>query len=175
MFQIPPLEDISPDISMPVVNYPGATNYGPEFDAAGGGFNAASSILAGRQSAALLRENAALARTQATGEQEAGAEQAELYRQHLNQTIGNQIARTGGSGLTASGSPLRSFETTEMLGTKDIQQIQMNAARKAWGFSVSAAGDDVRAGLASRTGTMNALGGLITSGARAYGSWSSGD
>lgn len=154
------------------VNYPQPTNYGPGITALGGGFAAASQMIAGNQSAALLRANAGIARTQATGEVQAGAEQAEMYRQHLATTVGDQIARTGGSGLTQSGSPLRSLERTQMLGAQDIQRIQTNAARKAWGFGVSAAGDDVRAGMAQRAGISSGLGSLITSGARAYGDWS---
>lgn len=148
------------------------TNYGPGITAFGGGFAAASQMIAGSQSAALLRANAGIARTQATGEVQAGAEQAEMYRQRLATTVGDQIARTGGSGLTQSGSPLRALERTQMLGAQDIARIQTNAARKAWGFDVSAAGDDVRASMASRAGITGGLGSLITSGARAYGNWS---
>lgn len=150
-----------------------STNYGPGITAAGGGFAAASQIIAGQQSAALLRANAGIARTQATGEVQAGAEQAEMYRQHLETSVGDQIARTGGSGLTQSGSPLRNLERTESLGAQDIARIQTNAARKAWGFNTSAAGDDVRAGMASRAGITNGIGSLITTGAKAYGNWES--
>lgn len=153
---------------------PQPTNYGPEITAAGGGFAAASQMIAGQQSASLLRANAAIARTQAIGETQAGAEQAEMYRTHLATTVGDQIARTGGSGVTQSGSPLRALERTQSLGAQDISRIQTNAARRAWGFNTTAAGDDVRATMASNTGKMNGIGSLITSGARAYGSWSAG-
>lgn len=165
--------NFDPNMLRPLpVNYGQPTNYGPGITLAGGGFAAASQIIAGEQSAALLRANAGIARTQASGEITAGAEQAEMYRQHLATAVGDQIARTGGSGLTQSGSPLRNLERTEMLGAQDIQRIQTNAARKAWGFGVSAAGDEVRASMASRAGITSGLGSLITSGARAYGAWS---
>lgn len=165
--------DFDPNSLRPLpVNFGQPTNYGPAITAGGGGFAAASQIIAGQQSASLLRANAAIARAQATGETQAGAEQAEMYRTHLATTVGDQIARTGGSGLTQSGSPLRALERTQSLGAQDISRIQTNAARKAWGFNVSAAGDDVRAGMASRSGIVNGMGSLITSGARAYGSWS---
>jgi hypothetical protein len=170
-----PLQDFQFDPSMlrPLpVNYGTPTNYGPEISAAGGGFAAASQIIAGQQSAALLRANAGIARQQATGEIQAGAEQAEMYRQHLATTIGDQIARTGGSGLTQGGSPLRNLERTQSLGAQDIARIQTNAARKAWGFDVTATGDDARASMASRAGIAGGIGTLITTSARAYGSWS---
>lgn len=167
--------NFDPNMLRPLpVNYGQPTNYGPAMTAAGGGFAAASQIMAGLQSSALLRANAGIARTQAIGETQAGAEQAEMYRQHLATTVGDQIARTGGSGLTQSGSPLRNLERTQMLGAQDIQRIQTNASRKAWGFDVTAAGDDARASMASRAGIANGMGSLITSGARAYGSWSAG-
>lgn len=155
------------------LNPPGPTNYGPALTMAGGGFAAASRYNAGQDSAALLRANASIAGMEAQSENQAGAEQAQLYRQHLNQRLGQQGAAIGGSNVTTSGSALRSLETTSMLGAQDIARIQTNAARKAWGFQVTQQGDLTRAGMAGRAGTMGAIGGLITSGARAYGQWSS--
>jgi hypothetical protein len=119
-----------------------------------------------------MRANAAIAGEQMQSTQEAGAEQAELYRQHLNATIGRQTAQVGGSNLTMSGSPLRSVENTAYLGAQDISRIQTNAARKAWGFQVQEEGDLFRAKQEQQAGTFNALGSLITSGSRAYGQWS---
>lgn len=158
-------------LGFPSVPYASPSNYAPYFTAAGGGFAAASQFIAGKQSASLLRANAGIARLQATSEVQAGAEQADLYRQHLNQTVGKQIAAVGGSGLSMSGSPLRALESTAYLGAQDVARIQTNAARRAWGFQVTAAGDEVRADQASSAGTANALGGLITTGARAYSQW----
>jgi hypothetical protein len=173
MFTMPDFDPNSINLLPP--QYAQPQNYGPQIAAAGGGFAAASQLIAGSQSAALLRANAGIAGQQAQGELEAGSEQAELYRQHLNQTIGRQTAAVGGSGLTMSGSPLRNLETTNYLGAQDISRIQTNAARKAWGFQTTQAGDEVRAGMASRGGVMGAMGSLITSGAKAYGDWSSTD
>jgi hypothetical protein len=154
------------------INFAQPTNYGPDITALGGGFAAASQFIAGHQSSELLRANAAIARMQATGEIQAGAEQGEMYRQHLAQRMGAQTAAVGGSGLTMSGSPLRSLEATSMIGAQDLTRIQTNAARKAWGFQTSAVGDEVRAKQASNAGTAGGLGSLITSGARAYADWS---
>jgi hypothetical protein len=133
-----------------------------------------ASIAQGGADAALARANASIAGMQAQTEQQAGVEQADLYRTHLEQTLGKQAAQVGGANLTMSGSALRSLSTTSELGARDIAQIQLNAARKAWGYQVQEAGDHYRANMASRAGLMQGLGGLITSGARAYGQWKTG-
>jgi hypothetical protein len=156
---------------VPSVSNAPPTNYGSYMTMAGGGFTAASQYMAGKDSASLLRANAAIAGMEGRGENQAGAETAELYRQHLQQRVGTQAASIGGSNLTTSGSALRSLETTSMLGAQDIARIRTNAARKAWGFDVTQQGDQVRAQNASNAGTNAAIGSLITSGARAYGMW----
>lgn len=156
-----------------MTNQAGNDDIAPYLTAAGGGFSAASSLMASQESQRLLRANAGIAGLQARSESEAGAEQAELYRQHLNAMIGKQTASVGGSNVTMSGSPLRSLENTAMLGAQDIGRIQTNAARKAWGFETTQQGDLLHASQAGATGINNAIGGLITSGAKAYGQWSS--
>ncbi len=153
-------------------NSEGATDYAPYLTAFGGGMGAFGQFQAGQDSAMLAKKNAAVAGLEGQSELEAGAEQADLYRQHLEQTLGKQGASVGGANLTTSGSALRSLQTTAYLGAQDIARIQTNAARKAWGFDVQEAGDEYRAKQASAQGDMGALGSLITSGARAYGQWS---
>jgi hypothetical protein len=175
----PQLQDVSADPSitpMPSINFPGITPYvGVGLTSAGGAFSALSQYQAGNQSASLLRANASIAGQQAQGEQEAGAEQAELYRQHLNARLGAQAAARGGANVTLSGSALRSLATTNELGAEDIARIQTNAARKAWGFEVTEQGDLARAQMAKSQGTSSAIGSLITTGAKAYGNWASED
>jgi len=153
-------------------NSSGNNDIAPYLSLFGGGFSAASTMLASTQSAKLMQENAAIAGEQARSTSQAGAEQAEMLRQRINQKIGTQEASVGGSNLTMSGSPLRSIENTAMFGARDIQQTQTNAARRAWGFQVTQAGDQFRAQQTQQAGVMNTFGGLITSGARAYGQWS---
>lgn len=170
----PELQPVTSDasgVAPAAVNYPQPFNASPYLTMAGGGLTAYSQFSAGRQTASLLRANAAIAGLQGRGEQEAGAEQAELYRQHLDATLGRQAAQIGGSNVTLSGSALRSLSTTAQLGAQDIARIQTNAARKAWGFQVTQAGDEMRADMANRQGKMAALGSLITTGAKAYGQW----
>lgn len=155
-------------------NSQGNTDYSPYLSLFGGGLAAGGQLSAGDISARLMRANAGIAGQQAQSTQESGAEQAELYRQHLNATLGQQQAQIGGSGLTTSGSALRSLQTTAYLGAQDVARIQTNAARKAWGFQVTEAGDQFRADQAKSAGQFGALGSLITSGARAYGQWQAG-
>lgn len=153
-------------------NSSGNTDYAPYLSLFGGAFSATGSVLAGNASANLMRKNAAIAGTQAASENEVGAEQAELYRQHLEQTLGRQTASIGGSNVTMSGSPLRALQNTSALGERDIQQIQLNAARKSWAYGVQQEGDLYRAKQDQTAGWANGLGSLITTGARAYGQWS---
>ena len=153
-------------------NSSGNTDYSPYLSLFGGGFSAASNMLASTQSAKLMQDNAAIAGEQARSSNQAGAEQAEILRQNLNQKIGLHQSQVGGSGLTMSGSPLRSIENTAYFGAQDLGRIQTNAARRAWGFQVTQQGDQLRADEAKAAGPMNAFGSLITSGARAYGQWS---
>lgn len=149
----------------------GKTNYGPYLTLLGGAMGAGSQYSAGQRSASLLRANAAIAGLQAQSAQQAGAEQAELYRTKLNATLGRQAAQIGGANITTSGSALKSLERTSELGAEDIAQIQLNAARKAWGYQVTQSGDLMRADMARTAGTENAIGSLITTGARSYGQW----
>jgi hypothetical protein len=153
-------------------NESGQTDYAPYLTLAGGGMSAMSQLIAGSQTASLLRANANVAGLQSQSTIQAGAQNAEIMRQRLNQTLGRQQAQIGGAGLTQSGSALRALQNTAMFGAEDIQRTQLDAARKAWGFSVSQQGDLQRAGLAQSQGQFGAIGSLITSGARAYGQWS---
>lgn len=153
-------------------NSSGYANWAPYLSMLGGGMQFGASLAQGNANAALARANAAVAGMQAQGEQEQGAESAELYRQHLNATMGKQAAQVGGANVTMSGSALRSLSTTAELGAQDIARIQTNAARKAWGYQVQQQGDLAKAGWDQQAGVMQGLGSLITSGSRAYGQWS---
>lgn len=160
----------SDDPTLP--NKAGVTDYAPYLTMAGGGLGAGASLFAGAARANLLRTNAAIAGLQQQSTLQAGGEHAEIFRQRLNQTLGRQGAQVGGSGVTTSGSALRALESTAQIGNEDIARIQLNAARKAWGFGVQQQSDIAQAGMSQRAGVLGGLGGLITSGARAYGQWS---
>jgi hypothetical protein len=158
-------------VAMPTMPGMMPMNYAPYLSLMGGGMQAGASLLAGAAGARTDRANAAIAGLQAQSAEQTGGEQAAMYRQHLEQTMGKQSAQVGGANVTASGSALRALSTTAELGARDIGQIQLNAARKAWGFRVNQAGDQQQAKYASAQGTDSAVGSLITSGARAYGQW----
>lgn len=157
-----------------LTNQAGYQDWAPYLTTLGGGMQFGASMASGGANAALARASASIAGYQARSSEEQGAEQAELYRQHLNATIGKQAAQVGGANVTMSGSALRSLATTSELGAQDIARLQTNAARKAWGFEVSQAGDLAKAGWDQRAGLMSGLGSLITSGSRAYGQWNAG-
>lgn len=143
----------------------------PYLSLLGGGWQFGAALSQGNADASFAKANANIAALQSQSEFEKGSQQAELYRQHLNATVGRQRAQIGGSGLSASGSALRSLETTSQLGAQDISRIQTNAARSAWGFQTQEVGDLARAKYDQQGGVMQGLGSLITSGARAYGQW----
>lgn len=133
---------------------------------------AASQYNAGQATASLQRANTQIAQYSASGEAQAGAEQASIYRQHVNRVIGSEQAATGASGVASYGSNLAVQQSTAMIGAQDLERIRVNAQRKAWGFEVQGAGDELRGKLAAGAGTMGALSTLVTSGAAAYGDWS---
>lgn len=152
-------------------NSSGYNDYAPYLSLIGGGMQFGSSLAMGNADAALAKSNASVAGFQSTSELQAGAEQADLYRQHLNATIGKQAAQVGGANVTMSGSALRSLATTSELGAQDIARIQTNASRKAWGFETQAVGDLARAKWDQQSGLSQGIGSLITSSARAFGQW----
>lgn len=153
----------------------GQTNYAPFLTMFGGGMSAVGTLNAASTNAALMRANAGIAGMQAQSTQQQGAAHAELFRQQLEQRMGKQAAFIGGSNLTTSGSALRALSDTASVGAQDIARIQLGAAQKAWGFQVSQQGDLARASAESAAGTTNAIGGLITTGSRAYGQWDTED
>lgn len=142
-----------------------------DLTAFGGTMNAVSGYESARTSAALMRQNAGIAGMQAQSATQSGAENAELYRQKLNQTLGRQAASIGGSNLTMSGSALKSVENTSELGNEDISRIQLDAARRAWGFQVQQVGDLDRARAEQSAGTDALFGNLINTGQKAWGQW----
>ena len=155
-------------------NSAGYTDWAPYLSMLGGGMQFGASMAKGNSNAALARTAAQVSGMQAQSTVQAGAEQADVYRQHLNATLGKQAAQVGGANVTMSGSALRSLSTTSEIGAQDIARIQTNAARKAWGFQVDQAGDLAKAGWDQKAGIMQGLGSLITSGSRAYGQWNQG-
>ena len=151
----------------------GGPNYGSMgLSAAGSLASTTSKYLAQTASAKLMKQNAAIAGAQAQSEAAAGADQAEVYRQHLDATLGKQRAQIGGSNVTVSGSPLRALANTASIGSQDISRMQLNSMRKTWGFEVQQAGDLYRAKEDQNSADSALVGGLITTGARAYGQWS---
>lgn len=160
-------------VSMPALSpMSSPLNFAPYLTMTGGTAQAMGTYFASRTNAALARANAGVAGLQAQSAIQAGGENAQIYRQKLQQVLGRQAAQIGGSNVTTSGSALRALETTNQIGSEDIARIQLNAARKAWGFQVNQAGDLARAKAEQDAGVFAGVGSLITTGAKAYGQWS---
>lgn len=153
----------------------GNTNYAPFLTMLGGGMSAVGTLNASSTNAALMRANATVAGMQAQSTRQQGAQHAELFRQQLDQRMGKQAAFIGGSNVTTSGSALRALSSTAEVGAQDISRIQLGAAQKAWGFQVQQTGDLARANATQSAGALDAMGSLITTGARAYGQWDTED
>lgn len=168
-------DSFDPDTALPPTVaqiQPGGFSAPGMLTAAGGAFDTTAVYLAHIGSAKLAKQNAAIAGAQAQSEAQTGADQAEVYRQHLNATLGKEEAQIGASGVRLSGSPLRALANTASIGSQDLSRIQLNSMRKTWGFEVQQAGDLYKARQDAGAATASALGGLITTGAKAYGQWS---
>lgn len=69
-----------------------------------------------------------------------GQEQAQQAMLAQSQTLSRQRAALAANGLDLnSGSAVDLMATTKFLGEQDVNQIEKNAARKAWGYTVEAA------------------------------------
>lgn len=76
---------------------------------------------------------------------QAEAEQSQLRRAQL---LGRQKAALGANGVALdSGSATDVLASTRFLGEQDVNAIQSNAARQAWGYAVSQSNDVAQANL----------------------------
>jgi len=166
---LPDIVPFTPDLN---VSGPGRSAIGMDLTAAGAGFQAGADIGAGSATAHLQMLHAQLAGYQAQSEVEAGKEEADVYRQHLDRTIGAQTAAVGASGVAAYGSPNAAIESTAKIGAQDLERMRLNSMRKAWGFQVQQAGAEQEAKYAEAGGFAKGAEALLTGGAKAYGQFS---
>jgi hypothetical protein len=81
--------------------------------------------------------NAKIAEYQRSATLQQGEEQAQQAMAQRAQLIGKQRAALTSNGVDLnSGSAVDLLASTEFLGQQDVNQIQSNAARKAWGYDV---------------------------------------
>lgn len=150
--------------------------------AAMAGYSAYTQANAGRQvanyQAQVAGNNAVLAGYQRS----AAIQQGDLQVQHAmlqqSQLYGEQRATLAANGLDmSSGSAVDQLATTRFLGQQDVNNLQSNAARAAWGYAGNQANYRAEAQLSrwqaanndpAGIGVMSGAGSLL-SGARLYG------
>jgi|SRR5882672_1277196 len=137
--------------------------------AAAGVTNAVGSIFGGianqgmyNYQAQVAQMNAEIAKRNAAYEGALGEVQAQQQGMKTRAVISQTRATQGASGLdvnTGSGAKVRESEL--QLGQYDQQIIRSNAARRAYGFEVEAAGDIAQAGAYRAAGANSMTAGLL--------------
>ncbi len=98
--------------------------------------------------AQVAQNNALVASEQRSVTLQQGQSQAEQSQLQQAQLLGRQKAALGANGVAlASGSATDILASTQFLGEQDVNAIQSNAARQAWGYSVDQSNDLAQAGL----------------------------
>ncbi len=118
----------------------------------------AAQAAAGYQ-AQVNRNNAAIAAEQSSAALQQGDSQAQLAMLQSSQLYGQQRATLAANGVDAgSGSAVDQLATTRFLGQQDVNAIQSNAARAAWGYQVQSGGYQAQSQLnAWQAGNNNPL------------------
>ena len=112
--------------------------------AAIGGLSAANAASASQASAnynaQVAANNAVIAGQQRSVALQQGDAQAQQSELHQSQMLGEQKAALAANGVALdSGSAVDQLATTKFLGAQDVNTIQSNAARQAWGYEVQGA------------------------------------
>lgn len=128
---------------------------------------------------AVANMNAKFADQAATSASLAGTAQAEMAQTKAGQFAGSQKAQLAGSGVdVGAGSALDVLADTRIMSQQDVATIKANAAQRAYGASVTAAGDRAAASEYTAAGNWDAaktlIGGAGTAagaGVKTYGEW----
>ncbi|WKJ88752.1 hypothetical protein QZJ86_12040 [Methylomonas montana] len=92
--------------------------------------------------------NAKIAGYQRSAALQQGEEQAQQSMMEQSQLRAKQIASMAANGVDLnSGSATDILATTDFLGKQDVNAIQNNAARKAWGYQVESGNYDAQSNL----------------------------
>ena len=103
---------------------------------------------AGNYNAQVARNNATIALQQRSSSLQQGDVAAQQAQLHQAQVLGAQRASLAANGLDLTqGSAQDLLTTTKFLGAADVNTIQSNAARTAWGYSVQNMNDNATANL----------------------------
>jgi hypothetical protein len=120
--------------------------------AAIGGVFAANQADAAQKSAnynaQVAQNNAVIAGQQRSVALQQGQEQVQQSELHQSQLLGEQKAALAANGVALdSGSAVDQLATTKFLGAQDVNAIQSNAARQAWGYEVQGSNDTAQSNL----------------------------
>ena len=92
--------------------------------------------------AQVAQNNAVLASEQRSVALEQGQAQVEQSELQQSQLVGRQKAALGANGVAlASGSATDILASSKFLGAQDVNALQANAARAAWGYAVQQSDD----------------------------------
>jgi hypothetical protein len=130
--------------------------------AAGAGMSAIGSYEQGQAKsqaamyqAQVAANNAAIARQNAVFEIQGGETEATNVGLRIRAAIGAEKARQGASGINVNkGTAVDVRAGTEELGMLDALTVRSNAARKAYGYQVSATSDVAQSGLLQMEGSQ---------------------
>jgi hypothetical protein len=115
---------------------------------------------AAESAAALDEYNAAVADLQAKDAIARGDEEASRYAAEVRGVIGEQVAAFAAGGVDVHfGSAVEVQEDARMLGQMDVDTIENNSAREAWGYEVQAFNDRQAADIKRQDGSMYAAAG----------------
>lgn len=118
---------------------------------------------AGQANAAILRMNAAYARTQSAQAMESGEYRAGIADLKETQIAGSQATSFAGQGVVSgAGSAGTVVQSGEAVSMAEKAMIRLNAQRQAYGYEVAASNDDFQADMAKRQGIMGAESSLIS-------------
>ena len=102
----------------------------------------------GNYNAQVARNNATIDMQQRSSSLQQGDVEAQQAQMHQAQVLGAQRASLAANGVDLTqGSAQDLLTTTKFLGAQDVNTIQSNAARTAWGYSVQNMNDNATANL----------------------------
>ncbi|WP_347989921.1 hypothetical protein [Methylomonas sp. AM2-LC] len=132
---------------------------------------------ANKYQAEVEQNNAQLAAYQRSAAIQQGGLQAQQSLLQTVQVIGEQKATLAANGVDlSSGSALDQLATSRFLGAQDVNALQSNAARAAWGYQVQEQTHQIQSGLSAWQANTNnplaiaasATGGSLLSNATRY-------
>lgn len=129
---------------------------------AGAGLNAAGSIMAGNQQAAMAEAQATAIEQQAKAEQQASAFEQQQERRKQELAAANARAQVGASGVAFAGSPAEVLVANAGQGQLDIEAIQYGSRLRQNNLGTQAEISRFQGKQAKQAGFINAASGLVS-------------